>query len=61
MRYSDELAKKLKEDGVNARTYHAGMKDSERTEVLRLWTANHVNVIIATVRSVQGSVVCLVS
>jgi RecQ family ATP-dependent DNA helicase len=50
----DELAKKLKEDGVNARTYHAGMKDSERTEVLRLWTANHVNVIIATIAFGMG-------
>lgn len=41
---------------MNARTYHAGMKDSERTDVLRLWTANQVHVIIATVRSCSVSV-----
>ena len=40
--------------GVRAAPYHAGLKDAERAEVQRLWTAGTLPVVIATVAFGMG-------
>ena len=48
----EKVAKKLREGGLIARHYHAGMSAEEKDIALNEWRIGRCNVIVATVRSV---------
>jgi ATP-dependent DNA helicase RecQ len=43
-----EVAAALRDEGVSARPYHAGLADDERAEVQEAWMRNEVRVVVAT-------------
>ncbi|XP_078257378.1 ATP-dependent DNA helicase Q5 isoform X3 [Rhinoraja longicauda] len=49
-----EVAEELTQRGVEAKAYHAGLKNSERTEVQQEWMEGKVPVIVATVSFGMG-------
>ncbi|XP_055509978.1 ATP-dependent DNA helicase Q5 isoform X2 [Leucoraja erinacea] len=49
-----EVAEELTQRGVEAKAYHAGLKNSERTEVQQEWMEGKVPVIVATISFGMG-------
>ena len=47
-RATEEWAETLREGGVSARAYHAGMAPEARTAVQRRWLADEIRVVVAT-------------
>src|SRR6185312_1047406 len=43
-----EVASSLRDEGVTARAYHAGLSDEERAEVQDAWMRDEVRVVVAT-------------
>src|SRR5262249_50696191 len=43
-----EVAESLRDHGVTARAYHAGLSDDERAEVQEAWMRDDVRVVVAT-------------
>ena len=41
-----EVSQQLREQGVKARCYHAGLESGQRTKAHRLWMNDEINVII---------------
>jgi len=48
------VAAKLKEKGVSAEAYHAGLKDKDRTTVQTKWMRGEVDIIVATIAFGMG-------
>lgn len=48
------VASKLKERGVNAEAYHAGLRDADRTAVQTKWMTGEVDIIVATIAFGMG-------
>ena len=51
---TEELAEKLRDRGVDARAYHAGMDDNARGKVERMFSAESLDVVVATVAFGMG-------
>ncbi len=50
----DTLTKKLRKDGFNALSYHAGLKDSQRETNQEMFIKDRVNIIVATIAFGMG-------
>jgi len=50
----DDIATRLVSDSINAAAYHAGLKDAQREETLKLWTNNKIDIIVATIAFGMG-------
>lgn len=50
----DTLTKKLRKDGFNALSYHAGLKDSQREKNQEMFIKDRVNIIVATIAFGMG-------
>ena len=53
-RGADEAAASLRDAGVKARAYHAGMHSTARAEVQEEWLSGHVHVVTATIAFGMG-------
>ncbi|WP_342304028.1 DNA helicase RecQ [Methanolobus sp. ZRKC5] len=50
----DTLTKKLRKDGFNALSYHAGLKDSQREKNQEMFIKDRVSIIVATIAFGMG-------
>ena len=50
----DILAKKLRNLGFNAHSYHAGMTHPKRQDLLRKWQKNIASIVVATISFGMG-------
>tara|TARA_R110000850_G_scaffold202967_31_gene329149 strand:+ start:600 stop:2522 length:1923 start_codon:yes stop_codon:yes gene_type:complete len=51
---AERVAGVLKQAGINARAYHAGMRDEHRAEAQELFMANEIDVVVATIAFGMG-------
>ncbi|KAI0303432.1 hypothetical protein B0F90DRAFT_1710972 [Multifurca ochricompacta] len=51
---TEEVAKKLKAHGLNARHFHAGLNDGDRKRIQQQWQNGECNIIVATVAFGMG-------
>ncbi|EMR11300.1 hypothetical protein PNEG_00329 [Pneumocystis murina B123] len=50
----EEVAKRLKNDGINAQSYHAGLSPATRDKIMKLWCEGKIDIIVATIAFGMG-------
>lgn len=50
----EEVAKRLKNDGINAQSYHAGLSSTMRDKTMKLWYEGKIDIIVATIAFGMG-------
>ncbi|KTW31862.1 uncharacterized protein T551_01123 [Pneumocystis jirovecii RU7] len=50
----EEVAERLKNDGINAQSYHAGLSSTMRDKTMKLWYEGKIDIIVATIAFGMG-------
>ncbi|KAG4306362.1 hypothetical protein PORY_000350 [Pneumocystis oryctolagi] len=50
----EEVANRLKNDGINAQSYHAGLSSTVRNKIMKLWYEGKIDIIVATIAFGMG-------